>query len=227
MKILVLNGSPRVKSDTMHITHAFLEGMNQARDCEIQTVDVIKKHISPCLGCFQCALSGSGTCIQHDDQNDILDAIKKADAVIWSFPLYFFSLPSHLKAVLDRTLPLGKMTMRMDNDRIVHDPLVPLPNQKHLMICGSGFPYFKNNFAAVKMLFHNVYRDVVTICVSETPLLSVPSLTRLTQPLLEKVTSAGVEFRKTGTVSEETIRLLQTPMIPADAYVAMCNSLHQ
>lgn len=147
--------------------------------------------------------------------------------MIWSFPLYFFSLPSHLKAVLDRTLPLGKMTMRMDNDRIVHDPLVPLPLQKHVMICGSGFPYFENNFAAVKMLFHNVYRDLVTICVSETPLLSVPSLTRLTQPLLEKVTSAGVEFRKIGTVSEETIRLLKTPMIPADAYVAMCNSLHQ
>ena len=46
MKILVLNGSPkREKSDTMHITRAFLEGMKEAAQQEVHIVNIIDKHI--------------------------------------------------------------------------------------------------------------------------------------------------------------------------------------
>ena len=47
MKILVLNGSPkRDKSDTMHITRAFLDGMNEAACQEDHIIHVIDKHVS-------------------------------------------------------------------------------------------------------------------------------------------------------------------------------------
>ena len=46
MKILILNGSPkREKSDTMHITRAFLEAMQEAAHQEIHVIDVIDRHI--------------------------------------------------------------------------------------------------------------------------------------------------------------------------------------
>ena len=62
MKILVFNGSPKKeKSDTMHITRAFLDGMQETRPQEIQTVDVIDKHIEFCRGCFACKYNG-GQC---------------------------------------------------------------------------------------------------------------------------------------------------------------------
>ncbi len=49
MKILVFNGSPKKeKSDTMHITHAFLDGMNDYNEQDITFIDVIDKHIEYC-----------------------------------------------------------------------------------------------------------------------------------------------------------------------------------
>ena len=46
MRILVFNGSPKgERSDTMHITRAFLEGMNEAAPQEVEVVDVIDRQI--------------------------------------------------------------------------------------------------------------------------------------------------------------------------------------
>ena len=54
MKILVLNGSPKVKSDTFRLTDAFLKGMNRSGEHEIHVVHVREKKIAPCRGCFGC-----------------------------------------------------------------------------------------------------------------------------------------------------------------------------
>ena len=52
MKILVLNGSPkRERSDTLHMTRAFLEGMKEAAHQNIHIIHVIDKHIEYCTGC--------------------------------------------------------------------------------------------------------------------------------------------------------------------------------
>lgn len=59
MKILVFNSSPkREKSDTLHITRAFLDGMNEAALQEIQMIHVIDKHIEFCSGCLACMRNG-------------------------------------------------------------------------------------------------------------------------------------------------------------------------
>ena len=45
MKIVVFNGNPKKeKSDTLHITRAFLEGMEQRSPQEIRTIHVIDQH---------------------------------------------------------------------------------------------------------------------------------------------------------------------------------------
>ena len=59
MKILVLNGSPkREKSDVMHMTRAFLEGMKEAGEVQVETIHVIDRHIEYCTGCFSCMRNG-------------------------------------------------------------------------------------------------------------------------------------------------------------------------
>ena len=53
MKVLVLNGSPKAKSDTMVFTSAFLKGLNCQNEHEIKIVNLIEKKI----GRVQAALN--------------------------------------------------------------------------------------------------------------------------------------------------------------------------
>ena len=102
MKVLVLNGSPKEKSDTMCLTNSFLKGLNKNNEFDINIIHLIKKNIKPCLGCFKCWKNEEGLCVQDDDQKAIMDEYQKADIVIYSFPLYSYAMPSHLKAFVDR-----------------------------------------------------------------------------------------------------------------------------
>ncbi len=226
MKILVMNGSPKKKSDTMCITNAFLEGLNIDNNCDIKVIDVIQKDIKPCLGCFSCWRNLDGKCIQKDDQNEILDEIQKADILIWSFPLYYYGLPSHLKAVVDRTIPFARINMRYVDGKVVHENSVDLSHQRYIIISGAGFPHFEDNFTPLKQWCHNVYGDHYTsLFLSETPLLNVKELKEIVDPLLAKIRKAGVEYIKTGMISEKAKEEIETPLVPRDMYISMINQI--
>ena len=108
MKILVLNGSPKgERSNTMELTKAFCEGIGQRVEIQTEIVPVYQKKIQDCLGCFRCWSVTPGTCCLQDDVAGIIEQILEADLIIWSFPLYYFGLPSRLKALMDRQLPMS------------------------------------------------------------------------------------------------------------------------
>ena len=95
MRTLVLNGSPkRERSDTLHITRAFLEGMKEESQQDIHIIHVLDKHIEYCTGCFSCMRNG-GTCIHDDDMRERLEEILTSDLLVWSFPLYCYGCPHH------------------------------------------------------------------------------------------------------------------------------------
>ena len=120
MKILVFNGSPKKeKSDTMHITRAFLDGMEEVDKQEIQMVDVIDRHIEFCRGCFTCKQNG-GHCVMKDDMREILEQIFASDLLLFSYPLYSYGMAAMLKNLIDCTLPLSSMAMTEVNGRYVH-----------------------------------------------------------------------------------------------------------
>ncbi len=225
MKILVLNGSPKAKSDTMRMTKSFLDGLQAQTECDVTVIDVIKKNIKPCVGCFMCWNNGDGKCVQKDDQNEILREILAADVILFSFPLYCYSMPSHLKAVVDRLIPLCKLNMREENGRVSHETLFDLSKKKYIVFSGSGFPNWEGNFEGLRLQMNNNFGDPLMVFVPETPLLNVPQAAVVAEPLLEKFRLAGEEYAETNTISEETIRSLETPMLPKEIYLSQVNSI--
>lgn len=100
MKILVLNGSPRVNGATKQMINAFVEASPNTN--QIEVVDVAKMNIHGCLACEYCHTRGNGTCIQKDDMQEIYNKMKDADTLILAAPIYYHGLSAQLKAVIDR-----------------------------------------------------------------------------------------------------------------------------
>ena len=224
MKVLVLNGSPKQKSDTFRMTEAFLKGLNRTGEHEIHVIRVIEKNIAPCRGCFGCWQRMDGHCVIEDDQNGILDLYRRADLIIWSFPLYCYGMPSHLKAVLDRTIPLVKMNMEKQPDGTVrHEALADFSKIRTLVICGCGFPAWEGNFDGLKMMCKICFGGPDMVCVPETPMLNVPEAATVADPLLRRFEQAGEEYAARMRLSPETVAALETPMIPAETYIRIVN----
>ena len=224
MKVLVLNGSPKQQSDTFRMTERFLQGLNAVGEHEITVVHVIERDIAPCRGCFGCWQQGEGHCLIRDDQNEILDLYRSSDLVVWSFPLYCYGMPSHLKAVLDRTIPLVKMRMvQQDDGRVQHEALADFSKIHTLVLCGCGFPDWEGNFDALRMQCKQCFGNLTMVCVPETPMLNVPQAVVVADPLLDRFEQAGAEYAQTLSLSPETGAGLETPMLPREVYLSIVN----
>lgn len=224
MKILVLNGSPKSKSDTMVLTNAFIRGMEKTGQHEITIIDVIKKNISPCRGCFGCWQVGNGQCVINDDQNEILGLYPEADLIIWSFPLYCYGMPSHLKAVLDRTIPLIQKRMEATENGTRHVSKVDFSKIHSVVICGCGFPNYEHNFEGVSRQCELCFGNLTQVYVPETPLLNEPLAEPVAKIKIESFERAGEEYGKSLCLKPETIAELQSLMIPKQDYINALNA---
>ena len=224
MKILVFNGSPKgEKSDTMHVTRAFLEGMAAAGEQQVKIITAVDQHVEYCTGCFSCMHNG-GTCIHDDDMRGILEEILKSDLLIFSFPLYCYGMPAPLKAIIDRILPLSKMTMEKVGDRYEHVGQADYSHLKYVMISGCGFPNSRQNFepavAQFKLLFPC---DHTILTVPESPMFNAPEAAVVTVPRLQQVKEAGRQYAKTGRIDPDLLSAICSPMIPEAQYAAIVN----
>ena len=219
MKILVLNGSPKKKSDTMVLTNAFLRGIKKNGSHEIFVMNIFEMKISSCRGCFGCWQVKNKHCVIDDDQNQILDLYPEVDLIIWSFPLYCYGMPSHIKAVLDRTIPLNQMKMEIVDGRTRHLPMVDFSKIHTVVISGCGFPNYEHNFEGLSRQCDLCFGNLTKIFVPETPLLNIPEAKPVTEPKVLAFENAGEEYAKNFSLSPETIENLQSLMISKEDYI--------
>lgn len=99
--VLVLSGSPRVHGNSSLICDEFIKGAQEAGH-KTEKINITRKKVAGCLGCNACYKNG-GVCIQKDDMTEIREKMEQADVIVLSSPIYFYSMTSQMKAVIDRT----------------------------------------------------------------------------------------------------------------------------
>lgn len=99
MQVLGIMGSPRVKGNTDLLLDEVLKGA-ESEGAEVEKLVVDNLSISPCKeynGCLR-----DGNCVIRDDMDDVYRKLLEADVVIVASPMFFYGVPSQLKALIDR-----------------------------------------------------------------------------------------------------------------------------
>lgn len=100
MKIVVITGSPRKNGNSFAMTEAFIKEAEK-RGNAVQRFDAAFMKIGGCHACETCYKTGKA-CSFDDDFNLIAPALLEADAVVYTMPVYWYSIPSQIKGVIDR-----------------------------------------------------------------------------------------------------------------------------
>ena len=227
MKILVINGSPKGNnSNTMKITNRFLEGLNSIGKNEINIISVKEKNINHCLGCFSCWTKTPGKCVINDDMNDFINKYIESDLIIWSFPLYYFGMPSKVKAFMDRLLPLNLPYMnKEEKNGASHVARYDLKNKKYLLISTCGFHSRENNYEGLIKQFEILCgENLETIICTEGELLKVEELRGITNKYLENVYEGAREYYENKKISKSTKEKLNELFFPPEIYIEMANN---
>jgi len=97
-----VQGSPRDEGNCAALaTDAF--NACDARGCNaiiVSAEGLMSGNAHPCTGCNSCV--STGECIHLDEVTFLYRMLESAAGLLWITPVYFASVPSQLKAVIDR-----------------------------------------------------------------------------------------------------------------------------
>lgn len=99
MKITVITGSPRKHGNSLAMTNAFIE---EAKKCghTIQCFDAVSMNITGCHACMTCYKTGKA-CSFNKEFDTIASSILESDAIVFTTPVYWYSIPAQIKGIID------------------------------------------------------------------------------------------------------------------------------
>ena len=102
MKIIIINGSPRIKGATGQILGKIKDSLIEINpSIEIDYVDLGKMDLEFCNGCTRCYKKGICP-IKDDGLENLSKIIESCDGVIFGSPTYVTNVSGHFKVMMDR-----------------------------------------------------------------------------------------------------------------------------
>ena len=99
MKVLLLNGSPRIDGCTKRALRE-VEKTLQEEEIETEIIDVANKDIRGCIACRKCIENKK--CIFNDLVNEVAPKFLEADGIIVGTPVYYAHANGGIITFLDR-----------------------------------------------------------------------------------------------------------------------------
>ncbi len=139
MKVVAFNGSPRKDGNTAQSIHYVFEELT-IEGIEVELVNIGLKRLSGCIACFKCRENKDKKCvIKDDDMNSYIEKMDAADGIIIGSPVYYGSMTTNTKALIERCGQVARANDDMLKNKI-GTPVVAVRR------AGSNFTYAAINF---------------------------------------------------------------------------------
>ena len=139
MKVIAFNGSPRTDGNTAQAIGFVFEEL-KAEGIETQLVNIGTKKLSGCIACFKCRENKDKKCVIKDDpMNEYIAGMDSADGIIIGSPVYYGSMTTNTKALIERC---GQVA-RANGDMLTRKIGAPVVAVRR---AGSNFTYAAINF---------------------------------------------------------------------------------
>ncbi|MHA2061845.1 MAG: SCP2 sterol-binding domain-containing protein [Candidatus Sifarchaeia archaeon] len=214
MKVMAINSSLRGGGQSrteLMLTH-LVKGMREA-GAEVEVVNLRKKKIKNCIGCFTCMTKTPGKCVINDDMTDeLLPKWLESDLVVYATPLFHHTVNAPMKTFLERTWPTMLPFFEKRNDGRWHHPWRHKPPAAVILsVCGffegSAFGALSHyaNFLWGKNLIAEIYRPAAMN-------MTFPGLEDIRDDILEAIRQSGRELIESRKISPKTMARITQPL---------------
>ena len=111
MKVLMINGSPRVNGNTS-VALAQMQKVFEKNGIESEIVQVGNKEIRGCMSCGYCFKNGK-CAIDDIVNNELAEKFEQCDGLVVASPVYYASANGTLVSLLDRLFYSTKFNKSM------------------------------------------------------------------------------------------------------------------
>ena len=101
MKVLIINGSPRVGGNTTIAVNEMIK-VFESEGIETEVIQIGNRDVRGCIACNSCRTSERKKCVFDDVVNELAPKFEAADGLVVASPVYYASANATLIACLDR-----------------------------------------------------------------------------------------------------------------------------
>ena len=99
MKVLIINGSPRIDGNTTIAINELIKTFDK-EEIETEIVQIGNKDIRGCVACYKC--HETGKCVFNDLVNEVALKLKEVDGLIIASPVYYAQANGTLVSFIQR-----------------------------------------------------------------------------------------------------------------------------
>lgn len=154
MKATAIMGSPRSRKNTEILLDNLILGLESMK-VDVEKIRLKDLEFSPCIGCDACARTGK--CFKQDDMTPIYEKFDQSDIIIVASPLYFNSVSTLTKTMIDRCQAFWS------SKYVLNIPSIDKSKKrKGLFLCAAGASQGENGFIGATMVMDLFFKAVNT-----------------------------------------------------------------
>ena len=114
MQVVGIVASPRKQMNTDTIVQRILDG------CESSGASVAKIYLNDLeiRPCQSCRIQDGSGCVYQDDMDQVYEIFEKADGLVLGTPVYYNTVSSQMKLMIDRSYCLARAVILPSGERI-------------------------------------------------------------------------------------------------------------